>query len=77
MMNLPPTSDQEIAAWLKVVASKVEALRFGSVQIIVHEGRVTQIESTEKFRFSSGATSAEDVSGHRESSLSEGGASSS
>ncbi|MCW1885016.1 YezD family protein [Luteolibacter flavescens] len=30
---------------------KVEDLRFGSVQIIVHEGRVTQVESLEKTRF--------------------------
>lgn len=39
--------------WLDVVQSKVEALRFGSVQIIVHDGRVTQIESLEKTRFNS------------------------
>lgn len=26
-------------------------MRFGSVQIVVHEGRVTQVESTEKTRF--------------------------
>lgn len=48
-----PTSDPEIAAWLQVVERKVAGLRFGSVQIVVHEGRVTQIESTEKFRLQS------------------------
>jgi hypothetical protein len=31
-------------------------MRFGSVQIVVHEGRVTQVESTEKTRLSSDAT---------------------
>jgi hypothetical protein len=41
-------------SWLQIVKSKVEAMRFGSVQIIVHEGRVTQVESTEKTRLSSG-----------------------
>lgn len=50
-MITPSSPEQEIASWLKVVESKVSALRFGSVQIIVHEGRVTQVESTEKFRF--------------------------
>lgn len=45
-----PSSDPENTAWLQVVERKVAALRFGSVQIVVHEGRVTQIESTEKFR---------------------------
>lgn len=38
-------------AWLDVVRNKVEGLRYGSVQIVVHEGRVTQVESIEKTRF--------------------------
>ncbi len=46
-----PESEPEASSWLQVVERKVAALRFGSVQIVVHEGRVTQIESTEKFRF--------------------------
>jgi hypothetical protein len=37
-----------------VVRRKVESLRFGSVQIIVHDGRVTQVESVEKTRFATG-----------------------
>jgi hypothetical protein len=36
--------------WLEIVRQRVEAMRFGSVQIVVHEGRVTQVESTEKTR---------------------------
>ena len=36
--------------WLGVVAQQVESLRFGVVQIIVHENRVVQIEKTEKVR---------------------------
>lgn len=36
--------------WVSIVRQKVESLRFGVVQIIVHEGKVTQIESTEKTR---------------------------
>ena len=39
------------AEWLEVVCAKVANLRFGSVQITVHDGRVTQIESIEKTRF--------------------------
>ena len=45
-----PPEDNE---WLRIVRQKVDALRFGVVQIIVHEGRVTQIESTEKTRLES------------------------
>lgn len=44
--EIAPSTD-----WLEVVRKKVEDLRFGSVQIIVHEGRVTQVDSLEKTRF--------------------------
>jgi hypothetical protein len=37
--------------WLEVVRRNVAGLRFGSVQITVHDGRVTQVESVEKTRF--------------------------
>jgi hypothetical protein len=36
--------------WLELVREKVEGLRFGVVQIVVHDSRVTQIERTEKTR---------------------------
>ncbi len=45
-----PTAEIETESWIEIVRQKVAALRFGSVQIIVHEGRVTQVESTEKTR---------------------------
>ena len=41
--------------WLALVRSKVRDLRFGVVQVVVHDGRVTQIERTEKTRLGSGA----------------------
>jgi len=45
--DLPPE-------WLRVVQQKVESLRFGVVQLVVHDGRVTQIERTEKTRLNAG-----------------------
>ncbi len=33
------------------LVSAINSLRFGSVEITVHEGRVTQIEKREKLRF--------------------------
>jgi hypothetical protein len=36
--------------WLALVRQQVESLRYGVVQIIVHDGRVTQVEKTEKLR---------------------------
>ncbi|ASK35544.1 YezD family protein [Alloalcanivorax mobilis] len=34
-----------------LVTSLVKDLRFGAVEIIVHEGRVVQVERKEKYRF--------------------------
>jgi hypothetical protein len=39
------------ATWLAAVKTQVESLRFGTVQIIVHDAQVVQIEKTEKVRF--------------------------
>ena len=44
------SQEPEVEPWIDIVRQKIEAMRFGSVQIIVHEGRVTQVESTEKTR---------------------------
>lgn len=40
--------------WIALVREKVEGLRFGVVQLTVHDGRVTQIERTEKTRLPAG-----------------------
>lgn len=45
------TTDAATINWLEVVRRNVSNLRFGSVQIMVHDGKVTQIESIEKTRF--------------------------
>ena len=36
--------------WIEIIRRKVGAMRFGSVQLTIHDGRVTQVESTEKTR---------------------------
>jgi len=38
------------AKWISVVEEKVRALRFGIVQITIHNGKVVQIDSTERTR---------------------------
>ena len=40
--------------WVALVREKVESLRYGVVQLVVHDGRVTQIERTEKTRLATG-----------------------
>lgn len=47
----PSTPSGTTTDWLEIVRQNVANLRFGSVQITVHDGRVTQIESIEKTRF--------------------------
>ena len=44
------TTDSIPTEWLEIVKKNVGNLRFGSVQITVHDGRVTQVESVEKTR---------------------------
>ncbi|MDB6039583.1 MAG: hypothetical protein JWM99_3424 [Verrucomicrobiales bacterium] len=39
------------ADWLELVQKQVTALRFGVVQITVHDSRVVQVETTERLRF--------------------------
>ena len=51
-MSEPITATKTDAApdWLSLVQQKVEGLTYGVVQLVVHDGRVTQIERTEKTR---------------------------
>jgi hypothetical protein len=41
---------QNTSNWMELVREKVQGLRFGVVQIIVHDSKVTQIERTERTR---------------------------
>ena len=50
---MPHDKRQASADWLELVREKVQSLRFGVVQIVVHDSRVTQIERTEKTRLQS------------------------
>ena len=49
-LTVLPARSPDIPDWLAIVREKVETLRFGVVLLTVHDGRVTQIERTEKTR---------------------------
>ena len=49
-MNALTKEERKEPSWLKIVQSQVGSLRFGVVQIVVHDGHVVQIEKTEKLR---------------------------
>jgi hypothetical protein len=53
------SSDITSPAWLDIVRQKVESLRYGVVQIVIHDGKVTQIERTEKTRIADQRDAAE------------------
>lgn len=55
-MSSAPDASPDLPEWLEIVRQKVAAIRFGSVQITVHEGRVTQVEAIEKTRITHGDT---------------------
>jgi hypothetical protein len=39
------------SVWLDRIAQSLEGITFGSVQIVVHEGRIVQVDKTERYRF--------------------------
>jgi hypothetical protein len=41
---------EELPQWLKLVRQQVASLKFGTVQITVHDSHVTQVERLEKLR---------------------------
>ena len=44
------SNEQQHESWEKAVQEAIRTLRFGSVVVTVHEGKVTQIEKREKIR---------------------------
>ena len=56
--NHSSTTNERGAAqdWRAVVEKFVGSVRFGVVEIVIHEGRVTQIERTERVRLAPGDT---------------------
>ena len=45
-----PVSGGEDMKWLELVIQNVKSVRYGVVEIIVHDSRVIQIEKTERVR---------------------------
>lgn len=47
----PAEETATAAPWVAVVTEKVKSMRYGIVQIVVHDSKVVQIERTERTRF--------------------------
>jgi len=52
------TAAQVEPQWMATLKRQVQSLRFGTVQLVVHESQVVQIETTEKVRFEPSARSS-------------------
>jgi hypothetical protein len=50
-VSLSPIPKKDPEAWVEIVEREVRALKFGAVQITIHDGRVVQIETSSKIRF--------------------------
>ncbi len=46
-----PAQDAQDSHWLEVVQSSITRLPSGSIQIIIHDGKVTQVDSISRTRF--------------------------
>jgi hypothetical protein len=49
-MSHDPDSNRRSNAWIDLLQEQVASLRYGVVQVVVHDRRVVLIERTEKFR---------------------------
>jgi hypothetical protein len=50
-MGKPVKIDEQ---WTQRILESIDGLEYGVVQIVVHDGRIVQIERTERKRFDSG-----------------------
>ncbi len=48
--NESPQPPRALPGWVELVWQQVESLRYGTVEIVVHDSRVTQIEKIERVR---------------------------
>jgi len=48
--HLEPQSPAPQRAWLAAVQKAAASVRFGFIQIKIHDGAIVQIEATEKYR---------------------------
>jgi hypothetical protein len=48
-MKPNPTNDKN-TDWLQIVRRHIEPLNYGSVEIVIHDSRIVQIDTTQRWR---------------------------
>jgi hypothetical protein len=46
-------SEQDNQLWMDRIQDQIKGLKFGTVQITIHDGKIVQIDRTERSRFES------------------------
>ena len=57
----PAANAGEKPDWLEIVRQHVASLRYGVVQVVVHDSQVTQIEITERVRLDKAAAQTKTI----------------
>lgn len=45
-----PAASASPEEWFAYVREKIDSVKYGSLQIVVHDGKIMQVEATEKIR---------------------------
>ena len=51
LSDTPTIEELTLPPWVAIVADRVKTMRYGVVQIVVHDSKVVQVERTERTRF--------------------------
>lgn len=54
--SFPNNKAQQTADLAKQIAAALQGIRFGSVEITIHDSRIVQVERKEKLRFDNKST---------------------
>lgn len=48
--EVSPTAKTATQEWVELVRERVDRVRYGEIELVIHDGRVTQVQCTEKMR---------------------------
>jgi hypothetical protein len=54
MINTQLTDSDPASDWKEVIRKQVSSLNYGSIEIVVHESKIVEIDTTQRFRFPHG-----------------------
>jgi len=52
-------ANQNISEWKEILIDRIKRLRYGKIELLIHQGRVTQLKITERVRLEEGLSPQE------------------